>query len=515
MTPFVPTRLLYIRLDQSETALQQKLEDAGYIIDVASASQVGRTLYQKMTYDIVLFDLPRSEIPTAEKILPLLTILEASTATIIVAEPGHEHIVAEAMRLGVDNYIIKDEAGGYLELLIRIIEKALQQRQLVQPKQEAEVRQILARVERAKQEWETTIDSLSHLVCLLDRQACIIRANRTLERWGLAQVTEVRGRRFQDLLQVGADWVEAWSSVSQGRAVEFEIEEASLNRYLSIQVRPLSRQTYRRERLTESFAVVVVEDVTRRKQAEEALRHHAAELQERNDELDAFAHTVAHDLQNPLGLIIGFAAALNKHQAVLTAEETIIYLRKIMETGQKMSSIIYELLLLASVRQQEVQLAPLDMAKLVSEAQNRLTLLIEDYQAEIIVPQEWPIVWGYSPWIEEVWVNYISNGIKYGGSPPRLVLGASPAGELMVRFWIRDNGPGLTKKQQRQLFRPFIRLHRKRAGGHGLGLSIVQRIITKLGGQVTVESAGIPGQGATFSFTLPRLEEAMDLRSER
>jgi signal transduction histidine kinase len=390
--------------------------------------------------------------------------------------------------------------------LLRIIAKALQQWQPVNQKQEAEVevRQILARVERAKQEWENTIDSLSHLVCLLDHQARIIRANRTLERWNLGLVTEVRGHKFPDLLQVGSYWTEAWASVEQGQAIEFEIEENSLKRHLLIQVRPSSRQTYRRERLLESFAVVVVEDVTRRKQAEDNLRHHAQELQERNEELDAFAHTVAHDLQNPLGLIVGFAGALNKHHDVLTAEETTIYLQKIIETGRKMSNIIYELLLLASVRQQEVELDPLDMAGLVAEVRHRLTQLIEEYQAEIIVPGEWPLVLGYSPWIEEVWVNYISNGIKYGGRPPRLVLGADLEGERMVRFWIHDNGPGLTAEQQGQLFRPFIRFHRQTAEGHGLGLSIVHRIITKLGGQVAVASEGVPGQGAIFSFTLPR-----------
>lgn len=73
----------------------------------------------------------------------------------------------------------------------------------------------------------------------------------------------------------------------------------------------------------------------------------------------------------------------------------------------------------------------------------------------------------------------------------------------MVRFWVRDNGPGLTPDQQAQLFTPFERLHQARAEGHGLGLSIVKRIVEKLGGEVGVESDGVPGQGSTFYFTLP------------
>src|SRR5690606_32502717 len=107
-----------------------------------------------------------------------------------------------------------------------------------------------------------------------------------------------------------------------------------------------------------SFAAVVIEDVTQRKEAEEALRQYAYQLEAHNQDLDAFAHTVAHDLQNPLGLVIGFSSALSRHYEKLTSEEIANYLHKIMETSRKMSNIIKELLLLASVRQQDVDLEP-------------------------------------------------------------------------------------------------------------------------------------------------------------
>ena len=79
----------------------------------------------------------------------------------------------------------------------------------------------------------------------------------------------------------------------------------------------------------------------------------------------------------------------------------------------------------------------------------------------------------------------------------------------MVRFWVRDNGAGLRPEQQAQLFKPFTQLAQARATGYGLGLSIVQRIAEKLGGQVGVESSGAPGQGCTFSFTLPATRPVM------
>ena len=93
--------------------------------------------------------------------------------------------------------------------------------------------------------------------------------------------------------------------MQQGQSVEFEIDQADLKRSLNIQIRPLSSHTKRRDKLADSFAAIVVEDITQRKEAEQMLRQHATELKTRNEELDAFAYMVAHDLQNPLGADYG------------------------------------------------------------------------------------------------------------------------------------------------------------------------------------------------------------------
>ena len=146
------------------------------------------------------------------------------------------------------------------------------------------------------------------------------------------------------------------------------------------------------------------------------------------------------------------------------------------------------------------------MPKVVEQAQQRLLPMIEEYQGKIILPDHtWPGVKGYAPWIEEVWTNYLSNGLKYGGQPPHLELGATPQPDDTIRFWVRDNGAGLTPEAQATLFTEFTRLDEVRSEGHGLGLSIVRRIMEKLGGQVGVESE--VGQGSEFYFTLHGVEE--------
>jgi PAS domain S-box-containing protein len=255
----------------------------------------------------------------------------------------------------------------------------------------------------------------------------------------------------------------------------------------------------------------VVQDITDRKQAEEAQRQSHLELQARNEELDAFAHTVAHDLRNPLSLMVGYAEELESGWADLPKEELERYLHSIVLNVRKMSNIIDELLLLAGVRQEKVVWQPLaDMPIIVAEAIRRLADMARQYQAEIVEaqPDTWPVALGHAPWIEEVWVNYLSNAFMYGGRPPRVELGARARPNGMVRFWVRDNGPGLLPEDQARLFIPFTRLDQARARGHGLGLSIVRRIVEKLGGHVGVESQ--VGHGSLFYFDLP---QAVDQRA--
>ena len=247
----------------------------------------------------------------------------------------------------------------------------------------------------------------------------------------------------------------------------------------------------------------IARDITERKLAEESLRAWAAELGARNAELDAFAHTVAHDLQDPVGVIVGYADLLAEEYGRLPERELQQGLGAIEQSARKMNTIINELLLLAEIRRRSVQNTPLEMGYIVADARERLAHLAEEQKAQIAVPDTWPLALGYAPWVEEVWVNYLSNALKYGGRPPRIELGAEPQAGGLIRFWIRDWGPGLTPEQQVSLFVPFTQLSQVHTGGYGLGLSIVRRIVEKLGGEVGVESEGEAGRGSLFYFTLP------------
>jgi two-component system, sensor histidine kinase and response regulator len=234
--------------------------------------------------------------------------------------------------------------------------------------------------------------------------------------------------------------------------------------------------------------------------SQDQLYARATALQVQNQELEAYAHMVAHDLKDPLTALI-VTSDLITDIPDLTGTELKEYLQQIKSTAYDMNSIINNLLLFAEVSKVEAPLGPVNMAQVVEKVRDRLSYMIKENKVQIELPEAWPDAIGYAPWIEEVWVNYLSNAIKHWGQPPRIKLGASTQPDGMLRFWIRDNGHGIRSKTRARLFMPFSQVGRLRDSGHGLGLSIVLQIVEKLGGQVGVESQ--LGHGSLFFFTLP------------
>jgi len=229
-----------------------------------------------------------------------------------------------------------------------------------------------------------------------------------------------------------------------------------------------------------------------------------AELHALTQELDAFAHTVSHNLKNPISGIIGWVSICTQYSDRMSKEELLDAIDNIGQMATQTNEIIQSLMLLAGVhRAGDVPHQKLNMHHIIDDALSRLKHIIDENEVKINLPapEAFPPCIGYRPWLEEVWINYISNAIKYGGQPPIITFGAEQSDEGLVRYWITDNGTGISSDDQDLLFIPFSRLPQTaQSEGHGLGLSIVQSIIEKLDGTVGVESE--LGVGSTFSFTL-------------
>ena len=361
---------------------------------------------------------------------------------------------------------------------------------------------------------DAVIDSMSDAMFTLDNQNRVVDVNPAALAVMGVDADALLG---QPAIQVFAPWHHMVEQFENALEVQTDIvaEHQLQERYYDLRVFPLRD---RGGHIT--GRVIVVRDITDRKSTEIALRERTVDLETLNEQLDAFAHTVAHDIKDPLTGVVSLSSLIVEYFDNLQPETLKEYLEAITQNTLRLASIVDALLLLASVRQLEAfDTEPLNMPAIIINVQKRLSVLIAERQAVLVTPETWPTIYSYGPWIEEVWANYVSNAIKYGGTPPCIELGFStndgrlpmagaegaphsktgnPKSEL--RFWVRDNGPGLAEEQKEQLFTKFTRL-RDAEPGHGLGLFIARDIVEKLGGKVGVDSE--TGQGCEFWFTLP------------
>ncbi|HLP15043.1 MAG TPA: ATP-binding protein, partial [Bacteroidota bacterium] len=238
---------------------------------------------------------------------------------------------------------------------------------------------------------------------------------------------------------------------------------------------------------------------------EQRVQDRTAQLVAANKELDAFAHSVSHDLRAPLRHIDGFTDLLREHLAAGLDEESQHYMTSICRAAKHMDLLIDDLLSFSRMGRQEIAKRLIDLKQLTSEVIQGLEPETKDRIVHWHVA-DLPTVIGDRAMLRVVLVNLLSNALKF--TQPRLSaeihVGVMPQERETVIF-VRDNGVGFNMTYADRLFGVFQRLHRPdEFEGTGIGLANVRRIITRHGGCTWAE--GRVNEGATFYFSLPQLD---------
>ena len=247
-----------------------------------------------------------------------------------------------------------------------------------------------------------------------------------------------------------------------------------------------------------------IEKVRQLNQLNRDLEYSAIQLKEANEELEAFAYSVSHDLRVPLRAIDGFSRILMEDYGDSLDEEGNRLISIVRDNTEKMGDLIDDILLLSRVGRQKMKGFEIDMEYLVRNVWEDLRPDWEGREIELIVV-DLPNAQGDRILMAQVFQNLLSNSIKFtrNKNPAVIEVGAQNYNDEII-YYVKDNGAGFDMKYIDKLFGLFQRLHTaEEFEGTGVGLSIVQRIIKRHGGQVWGE--GEPFKGATIYFTLPKV----------
>jgi PAS domain S-box-containing protein len=242
-------------------------------------------------------------------------------------------------------------------------------------------------------------------------------------------------------------------------------------------------------------------EVEERKRAEELMSLKAHELARSNADLEQFAYLVSHDLQEPLHVAAGFLKLLSRRYKGKLDPKAEEFIDAALESIQRMEQQIRDLLDYSRVTTRGKEFERVDVSAVVDQVLKDLSLAIQEKKAKI-TREPLPRVMGDPSQLARVFQNLIGNALKFSGDkPPRVHIGVEQA-EGEWRFRVQDQGIGIDPKNFERIFLMFERLHsRSDYPGTGIGLAICKKIVERHGGRIWVESE--PGQGATFYFSLP------------
>jgi PAS domain S-box-containing protein len=384
--------------------------------------------------------------------------------------------------------------------------------------QTRELRKRFEREAELEDQYHDLFENAQELILTLDPSGKFVSLNKAAERTLSVSRYDAVAKNFADFvipeqrerfLQFLGDAARQNSS----KLGEFEVRStngrpASLELSCHVMNRPAAQPELQ----------VIARDITERKRAEAEIHRlthflenrvaeRTAQLEAANKELEAFSYSVSHDLRAPLRAIDGFSKILQEENLAKADEDTVHLLDGIQKNAKRMAQLIDDLLQFSRITRSSIVSAEVNLEELFRTVYEEQKAIQPARQVEITV-HKLPVVKGDNAMLRQVVENLISNALKYsrGRDVSKIEVGAREEKDDYV-IYVKDNGVGFDMRYADKLFQVFQRLHSdKEFEGTGVGLAIVQRIVTRHGGRIWAEAES--GKGATFFFTLPKNPEA-------
>ncbi|MBW4507760.1 MAG: response regulator [Scytonematopsis contorta HA4267-MV1] len=408
---------------------------------------------------------------------------------IMFTSTGNEEVAVEAMKSGLDDYIIKSKKH-YLRLAL------VARSTLARAKAERQVSRLENRL-------QSLLNQLNVGVFRCTVEGRLLEGNNAFLR--LLQLETLSEAQMLDLGQLFWQQQRQEEEPSQQQSQLYEIPLTQSDGQVRWIKLSQTLITTEEEPLIEGL----IEDITERKQAETDLQQlneqleirvseRTADLEDVIEQLKMFAYSVSHDLRSPLRSIQGFAEALLEDYVAMLDQTAEDYLQRIVTAAELTNTLIQNLLDYSKLSRTQLQLEPIDLNIVLNQALTQMSEEIREQQAEVRVVNLLPVVLGNSVTTVQILTNLLSNAIKFvaPGIQPKVIISAE-TNQATFLLWVEDNGIGIKPEYKDKIFGVFERLHGIESyPGTGIGLAMVRKGVERMGGQVGVESK--PGGGSRF-----------------